>query len=323
MAQAPDSDLVYNLYGGAFIAQVTRIALLLDVFTPLASGPRSADDMARACRTDGAGMRALLDYLSSVAILDYQPESRTYALTLTAATFLVRGRPAYAGDWVLANTDPRLWEGALETLRSGQTAAYAFPWAQDAWLESYSTSRVAYSLEMWRAAGLEPGRQPGLHLADLACGCAIKSLALAQADPTLRVTCVDSPSVLDVARDLAGRLGVGPQATFFPADLLADDLGDARYNAALLGQITYILTPEQNAQVFRRAFRALKPGGKLVVDSIMAGDAPSEWASRATLLMKTLNGGAAHTFADYRRWLELTGFRQVIQHNDHWLSAIK
>ena len=55
----------------------------------------------------------------------------------------------------------------------------------------------------------------------------------------------------------------------------------------------------------------------------MAGDAPSEWASRATLLMKTLNGGAAHTFADYGGWLQLTGFRQVVQHNDHWLSAVK
>jgi ubiquinone/menaquinone biosynthesis C-methylase UbiE len=323
MAQAPDSDLVYNLYGGEFIAQVTRIALLLDVFTPLASGPRTAEDMARACRADGAGMRALLDYLSSVAVLDHQPESHTYTLTPTAATFLVRGRPAYAGDWVLANTDPRLWAGALETLRSGQTAAYAFPWAQDAWLESYSTSRVAYSLDMWRAAGLEPGRRPGLRLADLACGCAIKSLALAQADPTLHVTCVDSPSVLEVARDLAGRLGVEAQATFLPADLLADDLGAEQYDVALLGQITYILTPEQNAQVFRRAFRALKPGAVLVVDAIMAGDSPSEWASRATLLMKTLNGGAAHSFADYRRWLELTGFRQVVQHSEHWLSAVK
>ncbi|MFQ5342070.1 MAG: methyltransferase domain-containing protein [Anaerolineae bacterium] len=319
----PDSDLIYGLYGGGFLGRFIRLALLLDVFTPLSAGPASAESVASACNAGVAGVRALLDHLSSTQVLEYQPETRTYALTPSAAAFLVRGVKTYAGDWVLANTDPAMWDKMLDTIRSGEPAGYALPWAQDAWLESYSPSRVAYSLDLWRAVGLEVDEGWPLHLLDLACGCGIKTLALAQAHENVHVTCVDSADVLDVARDLALRFGVEVRTTFMPADILADDFGVERYDAALLGLITYILTPAENAEVFRRAYRALRPGGRLVIDAIMAGEQPSEWASRATLLMSTWNGGAAYPFADYRDWLKQAGFRQVIQHNEQLLSAIK
>jgi len=319
----PNSDLIYGLYGGGFLGQFTRLALRLDLFTALSAGPVSAERVARSCHANIAGIRALLDHLSSTQVLEYRPESRTYGLTPSAAAFLVRGAKTYAGDWLLANTDPAMWDGMLDTIRSGKAAGYDLPWAQDAWLESYSPSRAAYSLDLWRTVGIAADKGRPLHLLDLACGCGIKTLAFARTHETVRVTGVDSPDVLDVAHDLAARFGVEAQTTFTPGDILADDFGSERYDAALLGLITYILTPEQNAGVFRRAYRALRPGGKLVIDAIMSGDRPTEWASRATLLMNTWNGGAAHSFADYRAWLKQAGFRMVVQHNEQLLSAIK
>lgn len=319
----PNSDRIYDLYGGGFLGQVTRLALLLDVFTPLSSGPTSAEAVAADCHADVNGTRTLLDYLSGAQIIKYQPQSRTYALTPSAARFLVRGANSYAGDWVLANTDPELWRKMLQTIRSGKSAGYTLPWAQDAWLESYSPSRIAYSLELWRTVGIKTDPDQSLDLLDLACGCGIKTLALAQAYQNVQVTCVDSAAVLEVARDLSKRLSVESQTTFIAANILSDDFGTGRYDAALLGLITYILTPQQNTAVFQRAFAALRPGGKLIIDAIMADNQPAEWASRATLLMRTWNGGAAHSFADYRDWLEQAGFRKIVQHNEQLLSAVK
>ena len=148
-------------------------------------------------------------------------------------------------------------------------------------------------------------------------------MAFAQANETVEVTCVDSSAVLEVARDLALRLGVDARTTFAPADLLSDEFGVERYDAALLGLITYILTPKKNEDVFGRAFRALRPGGRSVIDAIMSTDQLAEWASRTTLLMSTWNGGAAHSFATYRSWLEQAGFREIDQHNEQLLSAVK
>ena len=38
---SPNSDLIYDLYGGGFLAQLIRLAPLPDGFTPLPSGPAS------------------------------------------------------------------------------------------------------------------------------------------------------------------------------------------------------------------------------------------------------------------------------------------
>lgn len=313
---------MHSLYTGGFKPQIVRIALLLDVFTPLADGPADAHAVARACGCDVFGTRALLDYLSSLQLLDQQ--DNTYTLTPTAAAFLVPGEQTYAGGWVLMETGPGMWDGVLQALRSDRSSYHnAIPWAQDAWLESCRSSRPADSLRMWRAAGIEPGQRQGLRVLDMACGCAIKSLVLARADPTVHVTCLDSAEVLEVTRDLAGRLGVVPQVAFLPRDLRAMDLGEECCDAALLGQITYALTPEQNVDLFRRVYKALSPGGTLVIDAPIVSESPGEQDSFVTLLMRALSGGAAHRFADYCNWLDRAGFSQVKQIGEKWLSATK
>jgi len=317
----PDPDLIYSLYSGSFKAQFIRIALLLDVFSPLATGAKDAQTIAQSCGCDVTELTALLDYLCSLDLLDRQ--GNTYALLPTAATFLVTGKKSYAGGWVLADTDPELWNGVLQAMRSGQPYSTKFPYEQDAWLESYRSSRISKSLEMWKAAGIEAGKCPGLRVLDLACGCAIKSFVLAQADPTVRITCQDSAQVLEVARELGERLQILSQVDFLPGDLFSVALGIATYDAALLGQITYSLSPAKNINVIRRVYDALSPGGPLVIDAIMASEPPTEYASLVNLLTRTVFGGASYPFIQYREWLEDAGFKQVTQHSEYWVSAIK
>ena len=318
---SPDSDLVYSLYSDIFKPQLVRSALLLDLFSPLADGPADADAIATAQGCSAVGIRALLEYLCDLRLLERRGDA--YALTPTAATFLVRGGRSYAGDWILMETSPEMWGEILQALRSGSPAHPAIPWAQDAWLESHRASRLDESLEMWRAAGIEPGSHTRLRILDLACGCAVKSLVLAQVDPAVHVTCVDSAEVLEVTRDLADRLGVLPQVTLRPGDLNTIDLDQDGYGAALLGQITYYLTPQQNVSLFRRMHQALSPGGMLVIDVFMASEESNEMTSMFTVLLWALTGGATHSSADYRRWLAEAGFSRVKQLGEKWLSATK
>jgi len=314
---SPDPDSVYGLFTGAYKPQLVRVALALDVFTPLASGPADAEAVARSCGCSAAGVRLLLDYLSSIGVLERQAD--WYALTPTASAFLVPGSPCYAGDVLLQRTAAETVEGYVAAVRSGRPCRPARPWAQEAWLQSYGSSQPA--LDMWRLAGIVPGQASRLRLADLACGCALKSLALAQAAPMVQVDCFDSPDVLEAARDLARRLGVLAQATFVPGDVLAMDLGEGQYDAALLAQITHYLAPEQDIALFERVRDSLAPSGVLVIDVPMALDASDEWGSFGSFFLWATSGGKAHSFAEYREWLESAGFREVRQLGTEWLSA--
>jgi SAM-dependent methyltransferase len=276
--------------------------------------------VARACGCSEAGAAHLLDALASMQVL--AREEGRYALTPSAATFLVHGRPAYAGDLILAWTGPDIWERTGRALRSGQPAPFEEYHEQDAWLESYSEWRIANSREMWRSAGVEPQPDRPRRLLDIACGCAIKSLALAQLDPALHVTGVDTPRVLPVARALAQRMGLSAQTGLIAADLLTADFGVEQFDLCLLGQITDYLTPAQNCDLFRRVHAALRPGGTLVLDVPMTGEQASEWTQIVSLLLWANGGGATHGFEAYRAWLEQAGFAQVRQLGERWLAAV-
>ncbi|NUQ86398.1 MAG: class I SAM-dependent methyltransferase, partial [Anaerolineales bacterium] len=307
MNNLPNPDLIYDLFGGIFKPQFIRIALQLDVFTPLAESPSTAEQIAQACGCDSTGMKNLLDYLCALQLLTR--EGSRYALTLDAATFLVRGRKAYAGSMLLDYTDPAMYASIAQSIRTGKPNWLNENFVQDAWLESYSQTRVPKSLEMWGAAGVSTDKP--LHLLDLASGCAIKSFALAQASPHVRVTCLDSADVLDVARDLAARMDISSRVTFLPADILTADFGDSLFDLGLVGQITHYLTPNQNRDLFCRIHAALTDDGTLVIDCPMSQETPTESSAFLSLFLWANSGGAAHSFETYRGWLDETGFQTV------------
>jgi SAM-dependent methyltransferase len=316
---SPDPSIVYSLFTGAYKPQLLRIALTLDVFTPLASGSADARAVAQACGCSPSGIRLLLDYLSAIGVLERNEDN--YALTPTASTFLVPKKQSYVGDVILQRTSAETVEGYLGALRSGQPYNPIRPWAQGAWLQSHGSPQPA--LEMWRLAGLEPGPTSRLRIVDLACGCAIKSLTLAHANPLVQINCVDSPEVLEVARDLARRLGILSQVMFVPGDILTIDLKAGQYDAALLGQITHYFTPEQNMALFKRVHELLVPTGVLVIDAPMTLDTSDERSSFGSFFIWATSGGKAYSFAEYSRWLEAAGFKGVRQLGAEWLSARK
>jgi SAM-dependent methyltransferase len=318
---APDPALIYRLYTGGFRPQVVRIALSLDLFSPLAAGPAGAADVARACGCAEEGVRLLLDHLVTLALLARQGEQ--YRLTPTAATFLVPGEPTYAGDWILAHTDPALWEGVLAALRGRRPDPPPFPWQQDAWLQLHRPGGLEAALVLWRAAGVRPEEGMPFRLLDVGCGAAVKSLALARAHPEVEVTCLDRPAVLEVARHLAAELDLASRTTFLPGDLGHAALEPEFYDAALLGYVTDYLRPPQNLSLLRRVHAALAPGGRLVIDVLLATPEGDEFAATSALLAWTLAGSRPYTFDDYRAWLAETGFAEVQQVGGNWIMAHK
>jgi SAM-dependent methyltransferase len=318
----PDPTLVYDLFSGVWKPHLIRIALQLDILTPLASGAASTEVVAQYCQCDRFGAKALLDYLASLKVIERHADN-TYSLTSTADTFLVRGRKSYVGDLILHYTDEAFFESVLQSLRSGKPIPLVEDFAQDAWLESYSEWRIQYSREMWQTAGITPDQFLDIEVLDIACGCAIKSLILAQASPKVRITCLDAPDVLVVARDLVERMQVTSQVSFMPADLLEADFGEGQFDAVLLGQISHYLTESQNKDLFRRIYAALSPNGTFLIDCPMTTDQPSENASFLTLVLWANSDGMAYPFETYQVWLKDTGFRQIKQLSERWLAATK
>jgi len=319
----PEGDRIYDLYTGVYKPHIIRIALALDVFSPLNRGPANPEQVAQACQCEVVGMRHLLEYLSSLMVLTKQDDK--YMLSPEAATFLVRGNKAFTGDLIMDFIGLNPWESIRESIRSGQPRRFDMEihFAQDAWIESYRASRIPSSFEMWTKAGINPERYDRLRILDLACGCAIKSMVLVKRSPNVELTCLDSPLVLQVARDLAKRWGISSQVDFMPDNLLTADLGEAQHDACLVGQITHYLTQEQNNDLYKRIHKALVPGGILLMDVPMATAQLDESSSFLSLLLWANSGGRAYNFDEYHSWLLAAGFITIRQLSERLLSAVR
>jgi 3-hydroxy-5-methyl-1-naphthoate 3-O-methyltransferase len=319
----PEGDRIYDLYTGVYKPQVIRIALTLDIFSPLKAGPATADSIARACHCEKKGIHHLLDYLSSINLL--LKDGEEYSLTAEAATFLVRGEKSYTGDLIIDFISPAPWDSVMESIHTGEprNVDKEVHFAQDAWIESFRSNRIQTSLDMWSEVKIIPEGTMRVHLLDIACGCAIKSMVLVKQSPGVVLTCLDTALVLESARDLATRWGILPRVRFIPDNLLTADIGINLYDCCLLGQITHYLTQHQNKDLFKRIYEALREGGVLVLDVPMSSDRLDESSSFLSLLLWANSGGCAYRFEDYRSWLMEAGFIKIKQHSERLLSALR
>jgi len=151
--------------------------------------------------------------------------------------------------------------------------------------------------------------QPGEVLIDLGSGAGFDCLLAArQVGPSGRVIGVDmTHEMLNKARENAARVGAG-NVEFRLGEIehlpIADDTGDV-----IISNCVINLVPDK-AQVFREAFRVLKPGGRVAIsDVVNINPLPPELASDKALLCGCVAGAASP--ATIEGWLRSAGFSDI------------
>src|SRR4051794_25246115 len=88
-------DAIPKLEMAAHLAFAAMAGLQLDLFTPLADGPRTCQELAAALGVSLASLRPLLYALVLAGLLTV--DDARFSNTAEADQYLVRGRPSYAG----------------------------------------------------------------------------------------------------------------------------------------------------------------------------------------------------------------------------------
>ncbi len=326
----PNSDQIFELVYNCWRVHILKTAIQLDIFTAIANDLSTVEKLVSAKNWATRPTRVLLDGLCPMFL---SKKGSEYMLTPTSQTFLVRNKETYAGEALQHILSCNPWQQLLEAIKTGQreipeacSPGFSAFWVQDAAIEAMRMSRIAESLEMWRTLGFDPDAKRKVKVLDLASGCGIKSLVLAKNNPNADITCIDWAGVLDVAKKLADKWDILKQVKLRPGDVTTMDYGDCEFDAILLGQITYHLSTDQNKAVLKKAYRALKPGGLLVIHTPIADEerCKSEALVLAVVLF-TLYGekGELYTFSEYKAMLENVGFSDVTKHSESLISARK
>jgi cyclopropane fatty-acyl-phospholipid synthase-like methyltransferase len=109
-------------------------------------------------------------------------------------------------------------------------------------------------------------------LLDVAGGSGSYSIAAAYHHPQLRCTLLDLPPVCEVAAHYAGEYGLGDRIDVAPADMFRDAWpGD--HDRVLMSDIFHDWDDDRCRWLAERARAALRPGGRLILHEMIAGDA--------------------------------------------------
>lgn len=305
-----------HLFFSMVPARVLMSGVQLQVFSHISAGQRTAEEIAEAAGASERGMRMLLDALVALGLLAKQNER--YELTPLAAEYLVRESPDYMGAMLENDGMWEPWTHLPEVVRTGRPP------------HRIETEEVAAEFFPALVAGLhvlarEPARRmaealgvgtthKGLRVLDVACGSGVWGIAIAEADAEARVTAQDFPVIFDVTRRYLRQHGVADRYDFLPGNLQEVDFGEEAYDVALLGNIVHSEGEESSRDLFQRLYRALRPGGRIVIIDMIPNDErtgpPFPLFFALNMLINTEEGGT-YTLAEYTEWLGDAGFARV------------
>jgi len=315
-----DPEPLHQMIFSFIPSRVLTAGLQLSVFSHLAAGKKTAEEIARAAAASERGMRMLLDALVACQLLS-KKEAR-YELTPLAARFLVRESPDYLGLLMEQDSLWESWGHLTEVIRSGQPlhrveaqelAEQFFPILVQT-LHVLHRDRARLMAQALGIGNAPRNEMTGLRAIDVACGSGVWGIAVAEADPAARVTAHDFPAMLAVTREYLKRHGVEQQFDFLPGDLKAADFGREQYDLALLGNILHSEGEESSRSLLQRLHAALRPGGRAVIIEFLPNDdrtSPHFPVFFALNMLLHTEHGNTFTLAEYTHWLREAGFARI------------
>jgi predicted O-methyltransferase YrrM len=139
------------------------------------------------------------------------------------------------------------------------------------------------------------------------------TLAFLQAVPEMKATLFDRREVVEMARKRLGEAGVLDRVTLVGGDFYRDEFPPG-HDLAFVSAIIHQNSPEQNLDLYQKGFRALVPGGRIVIrDHVMEPDRtqPRDGAIFAVNMLVGTSGGNTYTYQEIHSGLEKAGFTRI------------
>ena len=288
----------------------------LDVFSHVASGKRTADEVAVAAGCPTAAMRRLLDTM--VALKYLKRTGDRYSLEPIAALFFVKGGELYmdGASWIARGLLPT-WSQLAEVVRTGKAAVPAaggppIDLMKVLVRQIFPMSHLG-SQDLVRKLGKQAVAR-FKEILDVAAGSGAWSLGFVRANPRAHATALDFPPILEVTREFAERFGVADRYSYIEGSQYETDWGTDAYDLVIFGHIVHSESTDQARFLIGRAYQALHKGGTLLIAEMVPNEQRTGGAREMLFglnMMIHTPAGDVYTMSQYRDWLKSAGFRKI------------
>ena len=296
-------------------AKIFLTSVKLDIYTPLAEGPKESKAIAALIQADPAYLERLLDALVSIGVL--RKTDRGYENVPQLAEFLVKTSRFYMGElMLLQDAEWEHWGKLEEIVRSGCP-----PMTGNIFINRPELGKTVLRVLDRMAQRVAPGLAEKIDLSeaesfiDVGGGAGTFSIAFCKRYAHLKGVLFDLPQTLQVTQKNIKDAGLEERMTLCAGNFNHDPIpGD--YDAVFLSDILHYQTAEENAALIQKLYRVCKPGGRIIVKDMFIGaerHQPGWNAVFSIHMMVYSEKGRCFKEAAVRSWLEKAGFQQITE----------
>jgi hypothetical protein len=313
----PPEARIAEIMLSQLVPRLVTLMATLKLPDHLATGPRTAEELAPLTGTHAPTLYRILRTLASLGFVTEDGERRFALLPLGAV--LTSGTPGYAtalilgGEAVTRSLDHLLY--SVQTGRTGFEHAFGGPLFE--WLGAHPVEASLFNDTMVGFHGMEPPAIAEAYdfstfqtIADVggSTGNLLATILARHAGP--RGILFDLPNVVRDAPALLKQRGVDDRVRIDAGSFF--DGVPAGADAYVLSHVIHDWNQEQCLTILGHCRRAMPPGGRLLLVEMVLpeGDAPHP-GKLLDMVMLSVPGGEERTPSEYRALLDRAGFRMT------------
>jgi predicted O-methyltransferase YrrM len=317
-----DPSHIMQVGMGFFASRALLTAVELGLFTHLAKGKLTAEQLAKELELHPRAIPDFPDALVALGLLDRKGDgpAALYANTREASVFLDRNSPQYMGG-ILEMAGSRLygfWGSLTEALQTGKPQneikdsgepIFAKLYAVPERLEQFMNAMAGVSAGNFKALAEKFDFSSYKTHCDVGGATGQLACMVAAAHPHMRCTSADLPPVEAIAKKCIAEAGLSDRVETAVVDFFVDPLPKA--DVITMGMILHDWNLEKKKHLIKLAYEALPPGGAFIVVESLIDDARRENAFGLLMSLNMLiefGDAFDYTAADFKKWCSEAGF---------------
>ena len=270
------AEEVSNIAFGFMASKAMFAGLHLDVFTHLAAGPKTCENLSEIVSVPANRIITLMNALNGVGLVELN--GNLYANSLGAEAFLSRESKYDFGDYLRFQIDQQMYPflGQLNEVLDGSLSSDAVDSYQH-WMSNpeqaalYSNAQHSGSLGPGRTIARMVDLSGAKSLLDVAGGTGAMTIRLLEANPDLTSTIIDFPNVSEIGWRFITEANMTNRVRYIPSNALNVEW-PSEQDALLMSYLFSGVPGEEVPRLVQYAFDSLVPGGKFLVHDFMVND---------------------------------------------------
>jgi SAM-dependent methyltransferase len=265
------------------LARAVMEGARLGVFIALQDGAATGGEVAARCSTHPAATGKLLDALVGAGYLHRRGER--YSLARRARRWLLPGSAFSLHDKMLWQLTEWEWIGQLGGfVRSGSPLRFHDGMSAEGWRDYQRAMRDVAAISAPEVARRTPIPKGARRMLDLGGSHGLYAASLCRRYPQLSAVILDLPVAIEHAAPLLAREGMRERVVHRAGDVLTEDLGEGEWDVVFASSLVHHFDEASNRELARRAARALRPGGVLILQELVRPRSPRQAGQIGALL---------------------------------------